>query len=137
MTTREAFTTSAPDTPRSAAIEPTEARDFAIEAARLLADSHCEDVVIFDVTDLSPVTRMVVIASGTSDRQIKSLVGHVSELGREMGFDRFGSERDEASTWMVADFVEVMVHLFEPVTRAHYDLEMLWGDAPRVSWHRG
>ena len=137
MTTREAFTTRArpSDTPAPAASD--DARAFAIEAARLLADSHCEDVVIFDVSELSPVTRMVLIASGTSDRQIKSLIGHVSELGREMGFDRFGSERDEASTWMVADFVEVMVHLFEPVTRAHYDLEMLWGDAPRVSWHRG
>jgi len=137
MNTREAFTTRARPTDTPAATEPAHARDFAIEAARMLADSHCDDVVIFDVSQLSPVTRMVLIASGTSDRQIKSLIGHLTELGKEMGFDRFGSERDEASTWMVADFVEVMVHLFEPATRAHYDLEMLWGDAPRVSWHRG
>jgi ribosome-associated protein len=137
MNTREAFTTRAPANPPAAATESADARDFAIEAARLLADSHCDDVVIFDVSELSPVTRMVLIATGTSDRQIKSLIGHLTDLGKEMGFDRFGSERDDASTWMVADFVEVMVHLFEPGTRAHYDLEMLWGDAPRVSWHRG
>ncbi len=93
--------------------------------------------MIFDVRDLSPVTKYILIATGTSDRQIKALGGHVSELGRELGFGRIGSEKDAAATWVVLDYVEVMVHLFEPVTRAHYDLELLWGDAPRVPWHRG
>lgn len=137
MTQQTDFLTKAlPDT----AIDPAlhgDPRAFVVEAARLLADSHCEDVVIYDVGELSPVTRYILIASGTSDRQIKAVGGHVSELGRSIGFDRFGSDRDDASTWLVLDFVEVMVHLFEPATRGHYDLEMLWGDAPRVSWHRG
>ena len=139
MPEREDFTTRAitavqdqPDAPRK-----DDPRAFAIEAARLLADSHCEDLVVFDVRELSPVTQYILIASGTSDRQIKALGGHVSELGRELGFGRIGSEQDGATTWLVLDYVEVMVHLFEPVTRAHYDLELLWGDAPRVSWHRG
>jgi len=139
MTDRDQFTTRAADT---TAVEESPAakgdpRTFAIESARLLADSHCEDIVIFDVSAMSPVTQFILIASGTSDRQIKSLAGHVSELGRETGFPRFGSERDELSTWLALDYVEVMVHLFEPATRAHYDLELMWGDAPRVSWHRG
>ncbi|MFA9477222.1 ribosome silencing factor [Phycisphaerales bacterium AB-hyl4] len=112
-------------------------RDFAIETARLLADSHCEDVVIFDVRGLSDLANYIIIASGTSDRQIKSLAGHVNELAREHGFVRYGSDRDAASTWLALDYVDLMVHLFEPATRAHYDMEMLWGDAPRVSWHRG
>ena len=61
----------------------------------------------------------------------------MSKLGRErFGLDRFGSERDDAATWLVLDFIDVMVHLFEPSTRAHYDLEMLWGDAPEVEWSR-
>ena len=112
------------------------AKAFAIEAARLMSDLRCEEVVIFDVTGLSQVTNFIVIASGTSDRQIKSIGADVGELGDEHGFPRYGSDRDGASTWLVVDLVEVMVHLFEPATRGHYDLEMMWGDAPKIKWRR-
>lgn len=112
------------------------ARTFAIESARLLSDSHCEDVLVYDVRGLSEVTDFIVIASGTSDRQIKSAARYLGDLAQEQGFERFGSDRDEASTWLVLDYVEVMLHLFEPTTRAHYDLEMMWGDAPLIDWQR-
>ncbi len=112
------------------------ARTFALDAARLLKDSHCEDIIVYDVRGLSEVTDFILIASGTSDRQIKSVGGYVSDLGKEQGFERFSSERDEASTWLVLDYVDVMVHLFEPATRSHYDLEMMWGDAPQLDWQR-
>ncbi|MFN3166505.1 MAG: ribosome silencing factor [Phycisphaeraceae bacterium] len=109
---------------------------FAIAAAKMLDDFDCEDVRVLDVRGISPLTNYIVIASGTSDRQLRSLAGRLNDLGGEMGFERFGDDRDEAATWLVADFVEVMVHLFEPATRGHYDLEMLWGDAPEVNWRR-
>ncbi|MEM7680962.1 MAG: ribosome silencing factor [Planctomycetota bacterium] len=112
-------------------------RGLAIDVARLIADDKCEDVVVFDTRGLSPVTNYVVLGTGQSDRQIRAVGGHVSELARERDFARFGTDEDQARTWVVLDFVDVMVHLFEPATRAHYDLEMLWGDAPRVSWRRG
>jgi len=112
------------------------ARGFAVEAARLMADLRCEDVVVFDVRGRSEVTDFIIIASGTSDRQIKSIGRRVAEVAQEFGLDRLGTERDGDAKWLVLDFVEVMVHLFEPVTRAHYDLEMLWGDAPKVRWRR-
>lgn len=110
------------------------ARSLAVDAARLLNDYDCEEVVVFDVQGLSQVTRFIVIASGTSDRQIKTLAGKVRDLAHDRDFPSFGSDRDAASTWLVLDFFDVMVHLFEPITRAHYDLEMLWGDAERVRW---
>ena len=122
---------------RRPAAETDDARDFAVDAARLLADSHCDDILIFDVAELSPVTKYLIIATGTSDRQIKSVGADVAELGRQRDFDKYGSDRDGSSTWVVIDLVEVMVHLFEPATRAHYDLEMMWGDAPQVDWRRG
>ncbi len=112
------------------------ARAFAIEAARLVADLRCEDILIFDVTGVSQVTNFIVIATGTSDRQIKSVGGEVADLGAEHGFHRYGTDRDGASTWCIVDLVEVMVHLFEPATRGHYDLEMMWGDAPQLKWRR-
>lgn len=115
---------------------PEAARAFAIEAARLLSDDKCEDVVVLDVRELSHVTDYIIIGSGTSDRQMHSSLTHLEELGREQGFPVFRSSDDERSTWLLADFVDVVVHLFEPNQRAHYDLEMLWGDATRIPWER-
>ena len=115
---------------------PAAARAFAIEAARLLNDSHCEGVLIFDVRGLSQLTDFLLIASGTSDRQIKAVGDHVEELARDFDMERLGTDRDESATWVVLDFINVMVHLFEPIKRAHYDLEMLWGDAPQIEWKR-
>jgi ribosome-associated protein len=113
-----------------------DAERFAIAAAQLLKDYDCADIRVLDVRGTSPLTYYLVIASGTSDRQLRSLTKQVAGLGEQQGFERFGDDKDDAATWMVADFVEVMVHLFEPNTRDHYDLEMLWGDAPEVNWQR-
>ncbi len=117
--------------------EDATVRAFAIEAAKLVRSLHGEDVIIFDVRGLSDVTDYILIASGTSDRQIKSLGDDLKHLGQEHGLPRYGGEVDGPTTWLVVDFVDVVVHLFEPNTRAHYDLEMMWGDAPRVEWEAG
>jgi ribosome-associated protein len=109
---------------------------FAIDAARLVRDDKCEDVVLLDVRDLSQVSDFIIIGSGTSDRQMHSVLRHVEELGKGRGMPAFRSSADDRSTWLLIDFVDVVVHLFEPNTRAHYDLEMLWGDAPRLEWER-
>jgi ribosome silencing factor RsfS/YbeB/iojap len=111
-------------------------REFAVEAARLLADDKCEDVVVLDVRELSQVADFIVIGSGTSERQMNSVLTHVRDLGDEMGFPAYRASTDDRSTWLLADFVDVVVHVFEPNTRAHYDLEMLWGDAQRIGWER-
>jgi ribosome-associated protein len=109
---------------------------FAIEAARLVRDDKCEDVTLLDVRDLSQVTDYIIVASGSSDRQMHSVLRHVEELGKGRNMPSFRSNADDRSTWLLIDFVDVVVHLFEPNTRAHYDLEMLWGDAPRIEWER-
>ncbi len=111
-------------------------RQFAIDAARLLGDLHCTDIVVLDVRGRSQMNDYVVIATGTSDRQIRSMGESVQALGQERGLVRFGREVDGKSSWVVTDFSEVVVHVFEQLARVHYDLEMLWGDAPRLRWRR-
>lgn len=111
-------------------------QQFVVEVARLLNDLHFQDVQVLDVRGLSDVTDYVLIASGTSNRQIRSVSSEVGKLAKSMGQDRFGLDQDEQSTWLVLDFVDAIVHLFDPVTRAHYDLEMMWGDAPLIRWQR-
>lgn len=111
-------------------------RDFAIAAAKLLEDRHCEDVQLLDVRGLSQVCNFILIASGTSNRQMKSVAQEVEDLGKEVGEQVFRTNRDTGNTWIVTDFVDVVVHLFEPDQRAYYDLESLWSDASHVDFKR-
>lgn len=80
------------------------------------------------------MTQFIVVGSGTSDRQMYSVAADVADLGAESDHPVFRSSRERSSNWMVIDFVDVIVHIFEPNTRAYYDLESLWVDAKRVSW---
>ncbi|MEN0021067.1 MAG: ribosome silencing factor [Planctomycetota bacterium] len=116
--------------------DPEAVRAFAIEAARLAKDDKCFNVCVLDVTSSSQVTEYIVLASGTSERQMRSTLDHIAELGESRGASAFRVSRDDSAYWLLADFVDVVVHLFEPNARAYYDLEMLWGDAPRVDWRR-
>lgn len=110
--------------------------EFAVACARLLRDDKCQHIVVLDVRGLSEVTDYVLVASGTSDRQMNAALDDVSELGESHGRTAFRTSKDDRSTWLLADFVDVVIHLFEPNTRAYYDLEMLWGDAAKVNWRR-
>ena len=120
----------------SSTSDPQRLRRFSIEAAQLLADRHCEDVQLLDVTGLSQVCDYVLIGSGTSDRQMKSVAEELADLGQERDNPMFRSNADNALTWIVIDFVDLVAHLFEPNQRAYYDLESLWSDAESVQWQR-
>lgn len=99
-----------------------------------MADSHCEDVRVLDLRALSQVTDYFVIGSGTSDRQIRSVGGELERMGREQEQPIHGMHGKESGRWLVVDFVDVVAHLFSPDQREYYDLESLWGDAPRIDW---
>lgn len=109
-------------------------RAFATEAARLLHDRHCEDVVLMDVRGLSQVCDYVLIGTGTSDRQMKSVAAELEDLGEEHKERMYRSSRDDGGTWIVIDFVDLVAHLFEPSQRTYYDLESMWADAEMVDW---
>lgn len=113
-----------------------DARVMAIDLARALTDDKCENVLVLDVSGVSPVTDYIVIASGTSDRQMNSVLDNAMELAEEAGMAAVRHAKDERATWLLADFVDVMLHIFEPNTRAHYDVESLYPDATEVAWAR-
>jgi ribosome-associated protein len=117
--------------------DPEQVRRFAIEAARLVADLKCSEVVLLDVRGHSQVSDYVIVANGTSQRQMRSVADDVAELGDTMEMAAYRSSRDDGTTWIVVDFVEVVVHLFEPEQRLYYDLELMWSQAKRVDWRRG
>jgi len=115
---------------------PSKAEEFAIESARCMDDDKCTDVVVLDVRGKNPMTDFLVIGSGTSDRQMRAVLHHIQDLGEKIGYQAVRSTSDDRATWLLADFMNVIVHLFEPNTRAHYDLEMMWGDTARIEWER-
>ncbi|MFA6044683.1 MAG: ribosome silencing factor [Phycisphaerales bacterium] len=132
----EAKAAAAAAAPKRTSQPESVAHKFAVAAAQLVRDDKCTDVVLLDVRNLSQVTDYIVIGTGTSDRQMQSVLDHVEELGKSLGYPAWKTDTDQRSTWLLLDCVDVVVHLFEPNTRAHYDLEMLWGDAPRLTWER-
>jgi ribosome-associated protein len=119
------------------------ARRLAIAMARVCAENRCREVAVLDVRGLSPVTDFFVLATGTSARQMHSVADRAVEAGRAAGQKPFGvegirvGEGVEASRWVLIDYVDVVVHVFTDESRKYYDLELLWGDAPRVDWQRG
>ena len=114
----------------------THALQFAIEIARIAHDQKSEDVVGFDLREISPVTDYTVICTGTSNRQMRATSDHMIEYGRKIGERPYGFCGYEHAAWIVIDFVDVVVHIFARPYRTYYDLELLWGDARRIEWAR-
>ncbi|MDD5381000.1 MAG: ribosome silencing factor [Phycisphaerae bacterium] len=114
----------------------SEARDFVLAAARLADERHCSNIVILDLKGKSPATDYFVIATGTSDRQGRSVADEICKAAREQGRQRFGSAGYEQGRWILLDYVDVVIHIFDAEYRDYYDLELLWGDAKRLKWEK-
>ncbi len=108
------------------------AKALAVAAAKLAGERHCTDVVVLDLRKVTDVTDYFVIATGTSDRQMRSVADEIAEQAKPKGFRLFGKAGYERGNWVLLDFVDVVVHIFDKQSRGYYDLEMLWGDAKRV-----
>ena len=109
-------------------------RQFAVEAARLAAATRCHNVNVLDLTGVSPVTDFFVIATGTSPRQMRTVCDEIEELAARHGYKTFTRSGYEGETWIVVDFIDVILHVFNQDARMYYDLDNLWGDAKPVQW---
>ena len=109
---------------------------FALAAAKIAAERHCSDILVLDLKGKSPATDYFVIATGTSDRQMRAVADEICESAREQGQQRFGRAGYEQARWILLDFVDVVIHIFDAEYRDYYDLELLWGDAERLTWDK-
>lgn len=110
-----------------------EAKAFALSAAELAAGRHCRDIVVLDLQGKSPATDYFVIATGTSDRQMRAVANEISESAKKQGLQRFGRAGYEQGRWILLDFIDVVIHIFDSEYRDYYDLELLWGDAEKLT----
>lgn len=117
---------------RAAAREQAEA--FAVAAARLASENKAEDVVILDLRGLSTLADFFVLGTGTSERQMHAVLDQIKDYARTLQRRPFSLGDSSSGTWLLADYVDVVIHLFDEEHRDYYDLEGLWGDAPRVAW---
>ena len=109
-----------------------EAKAFALAAAKVAAERHCSDITVLDLRGKSPATDYFVIATGTSNRQMRTVADEICEAAREQGLQRFGRAGYEQARWILLDYVDVVIHIFDSEYRDYYDLELLWGDAERL-----
>ena len=110
-----------------------DARKLALACRELADDKKAEDIVILDVRELSSVTDYFVITSGTSEPHLRAIVDEITDGLREDHDTRPQAIDGTAQTaWVVLDFFDVIVHVMRRDVRERYDLETLWGDAPRV-----
>ncbi|HPC22333.1 MAG TPA: ribosome silencing factor [Phycisphaerae bacterium] len=118
--------------PQSAA--NAEAREFAIAVARIAAENKTTEVEVLDLRGLSGFADYFVLGTGTSERQMHAVVDLVEEHARAIGRTPFRVADSREAHWILTDYVDVVLHLFDAEHRDYYDLSNLWGDAPRVPW---
>lgn len=101
-------------------------------AAEAASDKKAIDLVVMNVAEQIVVTDYFVIATGNTDRQVSVIAEEVEDRLRDAGLRCRGREGEREARWVLLDFGDVVVHVFQPVEREFYRLERLWSDAERV-----
>ena len=110
-----------------------DSRRLALLCRELADNKKAEDILILDVRALSSVTDYFVIAAGSSEPHLRAIVDEIADRLREdYGLRPKAIDGTFRAAWVVLDYFDVIVHVMRQDVRARYDLETLWGDAPRV-----
>ncbi len=92
-----------------------------------LEDIKGKDIEIINTAKLTPLFERLVIASGDSNRQVRSLARNVEDKVREAGGEILSTEGQESGEWVLVDLGDMVVHIMQPAIRSYYNLEELWG----------
>lgn len=104
--------------------------------ARVAADNKGRDVLVLDMRGVTPLYDYLILATGGSRRQMHAMAEEVDAAMHAEGERRLGIEGYDSSRWIVQDYGDIVVHLFDPEMRSYYALEELFADAPRIDWER-
>ena len=109
------------------------AKEMVKVAYAALDDKKAEDIKIISIGEISIVADYFIIANGTNSSQIQALVENVEEKLGEQGYQVKRVEGDKNSTWILMDYGDIIVHIFDREDRLFYDLERIWRDGTDVS----
>ncbi len=107
-------------------------QEYAVMAAEAAADKKAADIVVLDVSQLVVITEFFVIATGANDRQVKTIAQEIEHRLKVAGLPSRSREGERKGDWVLLDFGDLVVHVFQPVAREFYRIEHLWDDAPRL-----
>jgi ribosome-associated protein len=99
-------------------------------------DYKAQDVVILDMRGITPLYDYLVLATGNSRRQLHTLAEEIDSAMAGEGETRIGIEGYASAKWIVQDYGDIVVHLFDPETRSYYGLDDLWADATALDWEQ-
>ena len=105
-------------------------RQLALRAAELAASKKAEDIVIMDLRRVTNFADHFVLCTATSDVQLRAVADAVVDGLAKLQHEVWHSEGYDTRSWILLDYVDIVVHVFLPGPRAYYALEKLWGDAP-------
>lgn len=108
--------------------------DDACRCAQIAEEFRGRDTLVLDLTEVTPIFDYFVITTGTNPRQLHAMAEEVRMVMKERGNRPIGTESDAENTWLVQDYGDIVLHVFQPQTRDLYDLERLWADAKVVDW---
>jgi ribosome-associated protein len=110
-----------------------DAEELLRRVVELCQERRAADIAVLDTRELVEYMDFMVIVTGRSGRQNRAITSHVlTRLKRDHGVLPLSRSGVDAGAWICLDFVDVVLHVFDPESRAHYDLELLWADADRV-----
>jgi ribosome-associated protein len=119
---------------------PTSRAEVAVQhallCARVAQDNKARNIVLLDMRGITPLYDFFILATGASRRQIHTITEEIDDAMHERGDRRLSVEGYQSSKWVVQDYGDVVVHVFDEPTRQYYAIEELWADAPRVDWQR-
>jgi len=107
----------------------------ACELARIADDLRALNVIVLDLREVTSVCDFFVIATGGSTRQMRAVVEEVNKLFKSEQWPFRHLEGAQNDQWILGDFGDIVLHMFQAEARELYDLEGLWADAPSVDWH--
>jgi ribosome-associated protein len=130
---RNELATSIANRKADAAESPEHSRQLALLAARVIDENRGRNVVVLDMRQLTPVFDYFVVGSGSSVRQLHAISDEIeATVKRELGDRKLGLEGYTEGGWVLIDYGDVVVHLFDDKSREYYGLEDLWSDAKQV-----
>ena len=111
-----------------------QAMNMARIAYEALADKKGEDIKVLDISEISPIADYFVISNGTSSSQVDALVDNVEEKMHKAGYSLKQQEGTNSGTWVLMDYGDIIVHIFDKENRSFYNLEHIWSDGRAVSY---
>ncbi len=102
--------------------------------ARMLDEKQGEDILLLDVTGICPITDQLLVVTAKGQRHAQALADALLHLAKEQHITSLGLEGMQTGTWVLLDFNDVVVHIFQEDLRRFYNIEGLWSEGSRVDW---